>query len=236
MSSFEDALKSIKKTLQTQATTTPTLREKTQGKLPSPSETRPSGLSLPDESESFSKLFGAVKPIHNQQKPPLSSEEKLHALRSQRRPLADEPRTVESWLVAPAALRDENPAQAADKHTQAVHNFYGNSEQVLEYRSTHTPKRLLEQLKRGKLKCAMEADLHGMSVEVALELCSELLSEARDHGVRVVRMVHGKGSEGKLKLTLAAALQAHPHVLAFASAPGRMGGSGALLVLVQRKA
>lgn len=81
-------------------------------------------------------------------------------------------------------------------------------------------------------------DLHGMSANEAERAVVRFVREQRRAGERVVAVVHGKGkhSEGGLGVLQDRVLHAltkggaGPFVLAFASAPPRLGGTGALLV------
>ena len=94
-------------------------------------------------------------------------------------------------------------------------------------------------LRRGHWRAGAELDLHGLRVEQARHAVLSFLDECMDHGIRCVRIVHGKGygSEGMtpvLRDRTRAWLVQKPEVLAFSEAPGREGGSGALLVLLRQ--
>lgn len=98
---------------------------------------------------------------------------------------------------------------------------------------------VLRKLRRGQFAVQAELDLHGRIVDEARELVATFLREARGHGYRCVRIVHGKGlsSAGKLpvlKGKVNAWLQQKDEVLAFCSALPAHGGTGAVYVLLKR--
>jgi len=98
-------------------------------------------------------------------------------------------------------------------------------------RPGHSPD-LLKKLRRGQWSVDDELDLHGLNrVQVGYAV-SGFLEEAVSHGMRCVRIVHGKGS-GVLREALRADLPARAEVLGFVEAPPAQGGAGAVLVLLK---
>ncbi|KCV27975.1 Smr domain protein [Bordetella bronchiseptica 00-P-2730] len=94
-------------------------------------------------------------------------------------------------------------------------------------------------LKRGQWRVGAELDLHGLRVEQARHAVLSFLDECLEHGIRCVRIVHGKGygSQGLepvLKDKARTWLVQKADVLAFSEAPERGGGTGALLVLLRQ--
>jgi len=94
-------------------------------------------------------------------------------------------------------------------------------------------------LRRGQWRAGAELDLHGLRVEQARHAMLSFLDECQEHGIRCVRIVHGKGygSEGLepvLKDKARTWLVQKTEVLAFSEAPEREGGAGALLVLLRQ--
>ncbi|CFD97931.1 Probable DNA endonuclease SmrA [Bordetella pertussis] len=94
-------------------------------------------------------------------------------------------------------------------------------------------------LKRGQWRVGAELDLHGLRVEQARHAVLSFLDECLEHGIRCVRIVHGKGygSQGLepvLKDKARTWLVQKADVLAFSEAPERGGGAGALLVLLRQ--
>jgi DNA-nicking Smr family endonuclease len=95
----------------------------------------------------------------------------------------------------------------------------------------------LRELRRGR-GVESELDLHGLTIAQARELLVRFLVECREHGIRRVRIIHGKGlgsetGEGVLKASVASWLAQWNDVLAFAEAPLRQGGGGAVIVLLK---
>ncbi|WP_238865188.1 Smr/MutS family protein [Achromobacter xylosoxidans] len=92
-------------------------------------------------------------------------------------------------------------------------------------------------LRRGQWRAGAELDLHGLRVEQARHAMLSFLDQ--EHGIRCVRIVHGKGygSQGLepvLKDKARTWLVQKNEVLAFSEAPEREGGAGALLVLLRQ--
>jgi DNA-nicking Smr family endonuclease len=93
-------------------------------------------------------------------------------------------------------------------------------------------------LRRGDWKIQRELDLHGLRIDDARQALGQFIREARKHGIRCVRVVHGKGlgSPGKtpvLKSRVHSWLVQKSEVLAFVQARPAEGGAGALVVLLQ---
>jgi len=94
-------------------------------------------------------------------------------------------------------------------------------------------------LRRGQWPAGAELDLHGLRVEQARHAVLSFLGECLEHGIRCVRIVHGKGygSQGLepvLKDKTRTWLVQKVEVMAFSEAPEREGGAGALLVLLRQ--
>ncbi|MVW77502.1 Smr/MutS family protein [Bordetella sp. 02P26C-1] len=94
-------------------------------------------------------------------------------------------------------------------------------------------------LRRGQWPAGAELDLHGLRVEQARHAVVSFLDECLEHGIRCVRIVHGKGygSQGLepvLKDKVRTWLVQKADVMAFSEASEREGGAGALLVLLRQ--
>ncbi|MEI7038147.1 Smr/MutS family protein [Fulvimonas yonginensis] len=108
----------------------------------------------------------------------------------------------------------------------------------LSYLRDGYPPRLLRQLKRGQFSIQDELDLHHMNAAAAQASIGSFLAEARQHGLRCVRIVHGKGLRSKaagpvLKVLTDRLLRRRDDVVAFASARPAQGGTGAVVVLLR---
>ena len=93
-------------------------------------------------------------------------------------------------------------------------------------------------LRAGHWSIQRQLDLHGLRSDQAREELARFLRSAMQHGLRCVRVVHGKGlgSPGKaavLKHKVPRWLAQRQEVLAFVQARPADGGAGAMLVLLQ---
>lgn len=108
---------------------------------------------------------------------------------------------------------------------------------ALRYRRDELPERVLQRLGRGHYAAQDELDLHRCDAATAEAMLRRFLKEARDDGAGCVRIVHGKGLHADdgvptLKNLVDRLLRQRNDVLAFHSAPGAQGGTGAVLVLL----
>jgi DNA-nicking Smr family endonuclease len=105
-------------------------------------------------------------------------------------------------------------------------------------RDGHDP-RLLKRLRRGLFAVQDEIDLHQMKAAAARTVIREFLAHARSEGYRCVKLIPGKGLRSPdgpvLKVLVDGMLRQHGDVIAFASTPSNEGGTGAVLVLLQRR-
>jgi len=99
-------------------------------------------------------------------------------------------------------------------------------------------KQLLRKLRLGKIPIEDELDLHGYRVEQARKTLGDFLNHCREHGLRCVRIIHGKGLSSQqppiLKGKTRHWLQQRDDVLAFCPAPPAGGGDGAVYALLKR--
>lgn len=98
---------------------------------------------------------------------------------------------------------------------------------------------VLRKFRRGHFRIEAELDLHGRIVTEARTMVDVFLREAQAHGLRCVRIVHGKGlsSAGKLPVLKGKVngwLRQRDAVMAFCSARPYDGGTGAVYVLLKR--
>lgn len=147
----------------------------------------------------------------------------------------------------PSVPRQKTPSRKAGKPTAGKVKFtverWGprGSEQV-EGRASGVSRRTLRRLRRGYFPLEQRLDLHGMGQAEGRRAVAEALTRAWERGRRCLLVVHGRGlhSEGEpvLKSSLPEWLAEAPHgprVQAFVTAPRKLGGAGATLVLLRRQ-
>lgn len=92
---------------------------------------------------------------------------------------------------------------------------------------------------KKNLKAQADVDLHGLTLDEASRLLTEVIQTCHQEEIKTVLIVHGKGNlqskYPKLKNAVAYWLTQHPLVLAYHSAPRAMGGAGALIAKVKRQ-
>ncbi len=178
---------------------------------------RPPAKDPPVDEASFRDAVGDVKPLPPRPAPPRAPRPKpIAAFRR-----ADERAALEESLVlAPG----EWLVETGDE---------------LLFRRAHLSARLLERLRRGEFTVEDAIDLHGLTALEAREALREFLGEALARRFACVRVIHGKGLRSGprgpvLKHAVNVWLRKIDAVQAFASAPQRDGGTGAVYVLLAR--
>lgn len=109
---------------------------------------------------------------------------------------------------------------------------------TLSYRQSGIGTDVTRKLRRGNWSIQAQLDLHGLRSDDARERLGAFIRESSKHGIRCVRIVHGKGlgSPGKtpvLKNKVHGWLIQKKEVLAFVQAKPADGGAGAVVVLLQ---
>ena len=112
-----------------------------------------------------------------------------------------------------------------------------DTDDLLSFRRPGIGTDVTRKLRRGDWSIQRQLDLHGLRRDEAREHLSFFIREAFKHGIRCVRVVHGKGlgSPGKapvLKSRVHSWLVQKNEVLAFVQAKPADGGGGALVVLL----
>ncbi len=102
-------------------------------------------------------------------------------------------------------------------------------------------RRVRRQLRSGHFPVEAALDLHGLRVEEARQSLGTFLQRALAQDHRCVRVIHGKGrgsplGQGILRSRVQSWLARREEVLAFASCIRSDGGTGALYVLLRRRA
>ena len=169
-----------------------------------------------DDSRLFRESIGAVRRLDAAAPPPAGARPAPH------------PHMLDADEAAvPGELLD----MAFDPATLEV------GEELSYLRNGYPPK-LLRELKRGRFSVQDDLDLHHMNVAAAQSSIALFLAEARQHGLRCVRIVHGKGLRSRaagpvLKALTDRLLRRRDDVVAFASARPALGGTGAVVVLLK---
>jgi DNA-nicking Smr family endonuclease len=177
---------------------------------------RPSAPVDDDDSRLFREAVGDVRPLAPVSAPPAPAKPAPH------------PHMLEADEAAvPGELLD----MAFDPALLEVGEELG-------YLRDGYPPKLLRQLKRGQFSVQDDLDLHQMNAAAAQASIIAFLAEAKQHGLRCVRIVHGKGLRSKaagpvLKGLTDRMLRRRDDVVAFASARPALGGTGAVVVLLK---
>jgi DNA-nicking Smr family endonuclease len=113
-----------------------------------------------------------------------------------------------------------------------------DTDDLLSFRRPGIGTDVTRKLRQGHWSIQRELDLHGLRSDDARDALGRFIREAHKHGLRCVRVVHGKGlgSPGKtpvLKSKVHSWLVQKNEVLAFVQAKPSDGGAGALVVLLQ---
>ena len=116
-----------------------------------------------------------------------------------------------------------------------------DTDEALSWRRLGVSADVPRRLRRGAWSIQAQVDLHGLRRDEARERLGGFLREAARHGLRCVRVIHGKGngSPGRqpvLKGKVRSWLVQKAEVLAFVQAGPNDGGSGALVVLLDAQA
>lgn len=139
-------------------------------------------------------------------------------------------------------LADEHDALEASKYGDEPAPQTWDIGQELESEQTFLRRGLgsdiLGKLRRGHWSVQGELDLHGHTSVEAHDALADFLAEARQHGFRCVRVIHGKGltspnREPVLKGKVRKWLSHWDDVLAYCEAPQHAGGGGAVLILLR---
>lgn len=113
-----------------------------------------------------------------------------------------------------------------------------DTDDALSFRRHDIGPEVVRKLRRGVWSIQAQLDLHGLRRDEAREQLGAFLREADKHGLRCVRVIHGKGNgspgrEPVLKAKVKSWLVQKSEVIAFAQARAADGGHGALLVLLR---
>ncbi len=140
-----------------------------------------------------------------------------------------------------SSLKKQNPSilKTPQENTHNQHYFemsICDSEQLtpndyiaFERNPLHTTQR--RKIKQGRIDIQASIDLHGMTIDQAGNAISQLIQNTYSHNLRHVHIIHGKGSNARLKNQVYQWLKATPVILAIYSCQPKDGGTGAIYVL-----
>ncbi|HTL76609.1 MAG TPA: Smr/MutS family protein [Casimicrobiaceae bacterium] len=143
---------------------------------------------------------------------------------------------------ARSRLEDEREALELSKYGAEPAPHSWDIGQEIEGEQTFVRRGLgrdvLVKLRRGHWVVQAVIDLHGMTTSEAHDVLSDFLLDARNRGLRCVRVIHGKGltspnREPVLKGKVRRWLMQWDDVLAYCEAPRHAGGSGAVVALLR---
>ena len=144
--------------------------------------------------------------------------------------------------VPRSRIDDERDALAMSKYGAEPAPQSWDIGQELEGEQTFVRRGLgtdvLVKLRRGHWAVQAVIDLHGMTAAEAHDALADFLLDARQKGLRCVRVIHGKGltsrnREPVLKGKVRRWLSQWDDVLAYCEAVPHAGGSGAVIVLLR---
>lgn len=151
-------------------------------------------------------------------------------------------REPERSLPLPTARQralDEQQALAQSLSDEIDIERLLEADEKLSFRRPGVGLDALGKLRRGHWVAQAQLDLHGFRTEEAREEVAHFVAQANRHGLRCVRIIHGKGlgsvnRQPVLKDKVLRWLTQRNEVIAFCQAPPFAGGSGALLVLLRQ--
>ena len=170
------------------------------------------------ESKLFREAVGVVQPVRAVPKAKLATT-------------APDP-------VAAPRLPNEQRASALSLSDEFEPSLLLQGDAPLSWQRPPLGSDVTRQLRRGHWPVQDQLDLHGARTNEARLLVGDFLTDCARHGVRCVRIVHGKGHgspdrEPVLKGKVPQWLMQCEQVLAFCEAKPAAGGSGALVVLLK---
>ena len=165
----------------------------------------------------FARAIGKVAPlpVHN----------KAHLPRTPREPVATQLQKDEAKVIQDSLSDEFDVSTLLD------------TDDALSFRRPSVGTEVTRKLRKGEWATQREIDLHGLRSDEARLALTTFIREAHKHGIRCVRVVHGKGlgSPGKtpvLKSKVHSWLVQKNQVMAFVQAKPAEGGAGALVVLL----
>jgi DNA-nicking Smr family endonuclease len=146
---------------------------------------------------------------------------------------------AEPYRRKPPPVPRPQPAEAPlDGGSSTLPEDAVETHEYLLFSRPGVQRRVVADLQRGAFAIGLEVDLHGLRADHARQVLAEFLTECAHRHIRCARIIHGKGygSSGRqpvLKQKVNFWLRLCDQVLAFCSATGRDGGTGAVYLLLR---
>jgi DNA-nicking Smr family endonuclease len=174
-----------------------------------------------DDAGLFREAMAGTRPLEIEPRVPAHRRRPAPVPRQR---LRDEAAVLDE-LLAPPETHDELDVESG--------------EEIHFLRDGYAP-RLLRRLRRGHYAVHGHLDLHHMTRETAREALLHFIADATAENLGCVRVVHGKGlrsqSRPVLKQLTNSLLRRHKAVVAFTSCRPVDGGTGAVVVLLRKRA
>ena len=169
------------------------------------------------EKNLFTRAIGKVAP--------LPAHNKAHLPHPPRQPVATQRQKDEAQVIQDSLSDEFDVSTLLD------------TDEALSFRRPSVGPEVTRKLRKGDWAIQREIDLHGLRSDEARLALTTFIRDAQKHGIRCVRVVHGKGlgSPGKtpvLKSKVHSWLVQKNQVMAFVQAKPAEGGAGALVVLL----
>lgn len=156
-------------------------------------------------------------------------------------PLADSGRMSPLPKPHPLPIPRQAPGEPPTGHGDMLSDFISLEIAAGDEWSFMRPgisRQTLRRLRRGYWSIEAQLDLHGYTRDQARMELAHFLDESVRHGLRCVRVIHGKGRSSRngepvLRARVGSWLSQRGEVLAFCQAKPEDGGSGAVLVLLK---
>ena len=169
------------------------------------------------EKNLFTRAIGKVAP--------LPAHNKAHLPHPPRQPVATQRQKDEAQVIQDSLSDEFDVSTLLD------------TDEALSFRRPSVGPEVTRKLRKGDWAIQRVIDLHGLRSDEARLALTTFIRDAHKHGIRCVRVVHGKGlgSPGKtpvLKSKVHSWLVQKNQVMAFVQAKPAEGGAGALVVLL----
>ncbi len=137
-------------------------------------------------------------------------------------------------LPKPIHIHTETDSIHNDAFTVSDDLHWHDSNAQLGYHDDSISPKLFKKLKKGLIRPEASVDLHQLDRHEAVRELQRFLARASHQTYRSVLIIHGKGTDKPvLKNLTEQFLRQDDRVLAFHSAKGQDGGTGALYVLLK---